>query len=95
MFEAVWALAVPCFQYYVVGISKFLLRVLVGFPSGTVVKKPPANAGGVRNGVQHLGCGEPLEEEMKPLQCYCLGNPMDREAWQAIVHGVSKELDMT
>ena len=24
----------------------------------------------------------------------CLGNPMDREAWQPIVHGV-KELDTT
>jgi len=25
-----------------------------------------------------------------PLQYSCLGNPMDRGAWQAIVHGVSK-----
>ena len=25
----------------------------------------------------------------------CLENPMDRAAWQAIVHGVTKELDMT
>ena len=25
-----------------------------------------------------------------PLQYSCLGNPMDREAWQAIVHGVAK-----
>ena len=25
-----------------------------------------------------------------PLQYSCLGNPMDREAWQAIVHGVTK-----
>ena len=25
-----------------------------------------------------------------PLQYACLGNPMDREAWQAIVHGVEK-----
>ena len=25
------------------------------------------------------------------LQCSCLGNPMDREAWQATVHGVAKE----
>ena len=24
-----------------------------------------------------------------------LGNPMDRGTWQATVHGVSKELDMT
>ena len=27
------------------------------------------------------------------LQHSCLGNPMDRGAWWAIVHGVEKELD--
>ena len=30
-----------------------------------------------------------------PLQCSCLGNPMDRGAWQAIVPGVAKGLDTT
>ena len=25
-----------------------------------------------------------------PLQCSCLGNPMDRGAWWAAVHGVVK-----
>jgi len=30
-----------------------------------------------------------------PLQLGCLENPMDRGAWQATVHGVRKELDMT
>ena len=30
-----------------------------------------------------------------PLQYSCLGNPMDRGAWQATVHGVAKELDTT
>ena len=30
-----------------------------------------------------------------PRQYSCLENPMDREAWWAIVHGVAKELDMT
>ena len=25
-----------------------------------------------------------------PLQYSCLGNPMDREAWWAVVHGVTK-----
>ena len=29
-----------------------------------------------------------------PLQCSCLGNPMDRGAWWATVHGIP-ELDMT
>ena len=30
-----------------------------------------------------------------PLQCSCLENPMDRGAWQATVHGVTKKSDMT
>ena len=29
-----------------------------------------------------------------PLWYSCLGNPMDRGAWQAIVHGVKEESDM-
>ena len=28
-----------------------------------------------------------------PLLYSCLGNPKDRGAWQAIAHGVTKELD--
>ena len=28
-----------------------------------------------------------------PLQYSCLGNPMDRGAWWATVHGVAKESD--
>jgi len=30
----------------------------------------------------------------KPLQYSCLGNPMEREAWQVTVHGVAKESGM-
>ena len=33
---------------------------------------------------------DPLEREWQSLQYSCLENPMDREAWQAIVCGVSK-----
>ena len=28
-----------------------------------------------------------------PLQYFCLGNPMNKGAWQATVHGVAKESD--
>jgi len=34
------------------------------------------------------------EGNSNPLQCSCLGNPMDRGAWQITVHGVA-ELDKT
>ena len=41
--------------------------------------------------VRSLGQEEPLEgEHGSPLQYSCLGNPMDRGAWQTIVHGVTK-----
>ena len=32
----------------------------------------------------------PEEENGNPLQYSCLGNPMDRGAWQATVHGVAR-----
>ena len=32
----------------------------------------------------------PGEGNVNPLQYYCLENPMDRGAWQAIVHVVAK-----
>ena len=37
----------------------------------------------------------PGKRNDNPLWCSCLGNPMDRGAWQATVHGVTKELDVT
>ena len=37
----------------------------------------------------------PWRRNSNPLQYTCLENPMDRGAWQAIVHGVAKELDTT
>ena len=32
----------------------------------------------------------PGEGNGNPLQCSCLGNPLDRGAWRATVHGVAK-----
>ena len=41
--------------------------------------------------VWSLGWEEnPLEKNGNPLQYSCLENPMDREAWWATVHGVTK-----
>ena len=42
--------------------------------------------------VQSLGQEDPLEKKMAihPRQYSCLGNPMDRGAWWAIVQGVAR-----
>ena len=37
----------------------------------------------------------PEEGNGSALQYSCLGNPMDRGAWQATAHWVAKELDTT
>jgi len=58
-----------------------------------MVKNLPAKARGTR-----LITGEgrfPREGNGNPLLYSCLGNPMDRGAWQAIVYGVAKESDTT
>ena len=52
-----------------------------------MVKNPPANAGDV-GFIPGLG-RSPGEGNGNPLQYSCLGNPMDREAWQATVLGVA------
>ena len=48
------------------------------------------------NWVQSLGWEDPPGEgNGNPLQFSYLGNPMDRGAWWAAVHGVAKESDKT
>ena len=56
-----------------------------------MVKKPPANAGDIRDMGSIPGSGRlPGGGHGNPLQCCCLENPMDRGAWQAIVHRFAK-----
>ena len=61
---------------------------LLGSPGGSAVKNPPAKAGNVGS-IPRLG-RSPGEGNGNPLQYSCLGNPMDRGAWQAIVDGVAR-----
>ena len=56
-----------------------------------MVKNPLATAGDARDvglipGIRR----SPGEGNGNLLQYSCLGNPMDRGAWRATVHGVSK-----
>ena len=65
--------------------------MIMGFPSFSAVKNPPANGGGARDsGLIPGSRRSPGEGNGKPLQYSCLGNPMDRGAWQATVKGVTK-----
>ena len=63
-----------------------------GVPGGLVVENPPANAGDVGS-MPAMG-RSPGEGNGFPFQYSCLGNCMDRGAWQATVHGVP-ESDIT
>ena len=54
-----------------------------------MVKNLPANAGDAGS-IPGLG-RSPREENGNQHQYSCLGNPMDSGAWQATVHGVTKE----
>ena len=63
-----------------------------GLPGGSVVKNPPANAGDedLIPGLER----SPREGNGNSLQYSCLENLVDREAWRATVHRVSKESDI-
>ena len=68
----------------------------MGVPGVTMVKNPPAKAGDTGDTGSIPGSGRyPGEGNDNPFQYSCLGNPMDREAWWATVHGVTKESDTT
>ena len=61
-----------------------------------MVKNPPANAGDTRDVGSIPGSERsPGGGRGYPLHCSCLENAMSRRAWQAAVHGVTKESDTT
>jgi len=90
-----WNLPVACDRNQSQSMSsqKGYDKLLKGLPCGLVVKNRPAKAG---DSGSILGLGKsPGKENGNPLHYSCLGNPMDRGVWRAIVHGVSKESDST
>ena len=58
-----------------------------GLPGSSAVKNPPTVQ---ETGVRSLSGRSLGEGNGNPLQCLCLGNPMDRGAWWATVRGVAK-----
>ena len=62
--------------------------LVMGFPGGSVLRNPPANA---EDAGSIPGSGRPPgEENGNPLQYSCLGNAKDRGAWLATVYAVAK-----
>ena len=59
-----------------------------GFPGGSDGKEPACSAGDLGSIPGSGRC--PREGNGNPLQYSCLENPMDREAWQTTVHGITK-----
>ena len=63
----------------------------MGFPTDSVVKNLPANAGDAGDMGLIPGSERPLGGgNGNPLQYSCLEHPMDREAWWATVQGITK-----
>ena len=68
----------------------FLFTLLRGFPGGSVIKNPPANAGNVHT---IPGWEDPLEEEMATHSSILASmSCVDRGVWWATVHEVGKRV---
>ena len=61
---------------------------VVGFPRSSVSKESVCNAGDL--GLIPGSGRSPGEGNGNPFHYSWLENPMDRKAWQAIVHGVAR-----
>ena len=87
-----WILALQQVEWDLMRAKELLCPTRVQGPQGgSVLKNPPANAGdtGEVGSIPGLGrCPEVVNGNW--LQYSCLGNPMDRGAWRATVHGVTK-----
>ena len=63
----------------------------MGFPSGAMVKNPPANAVDAGDAYSISGSEKiPGTGNGNPLQYSCLENSMDCRAWWATAHGITK-----
>ena len=96
---------VICFTYGNIHVSMLFPQIIPlallmvgkdlwrGFLDDSVVRNPPANAGDT--GLIPGSGRSPGEGNGFPLQYTCLGNVVDRGPWQATVHGVTNESEMT
>ena len=92
------ALIIVHFFIHSLVVLDFPQRMTLGlsywdFPGGSEVKASACNAGDLGS-ISGLG-RSPGEGNCNLFPYSCLGNPMDRRAWQTTVCGVTKELAMT
>ena len=73
--------------------TKWWRLTTLGLPGSSVIKNPPANAEDMGS-IPGLG-RSPGKGNGNPFQYSCLGNPIDKGAWWATVHSVTKESDTT
>ena len=83
-----WSGPILVVQYFWLPLLK-----MGGFPGGSVGKESACNAGDPGS-IPRLGRSS-REGNCNPLQYSCLGNPVDRGAWQAMRSMVSQGSDMT
>ena len=69
-------------------LQKSTAALTMGFSHSLVSKESACNAGD-RGSIPGLG-RSPGGGHDNPLQYSCLGNPIDRGAWRATVHGVTR-----
>ena len=80
---------ITSFLFIIYWIGKIIWHK--GLSGGLVVKNPPANA--ADTGL-FPGLGRSSGEgNSNPFQYSCLGNPVDRRAWWATVHGIARVWD--
>ena len=79
------------YQVYNYSWIIYPLYIYNGFPGGSGVKNTPANTGDSGDASLIPGLGRsPGGGRDNSLQYSCQRNPMERGAWQATVHGVTK-----
>ena len=67
------------------------IKQIFSCPGGSVVKNPPVNAGNTRNMGSTPGSGRSAGgENGNPPQFSCMENPMEKGAWQATIHSITK-----
>ena len=96
--QIVWCQS-QCYKTVVSGTASQAHEIILSellhksFSGGSMATNLPTNEGDMglipRSGRSHR------EENVNPLQCSCLRNPMDREAWWTTVHGIAEELNTT